>query len=54
MKRSRRRNVDKELESAKKNSESNIINQLFSFFSSLGKSEPVVDRAIKFLGKGEA
>jgi hypothetical protein len=34
----RRRDVEKELESAKKNSESNIINQLYSFFSNLEKS----------------
>jgi len=47
------RNEEKELESAKKNSESNIVNQLFSFFNSYDKSEGVVERAIRKLGMGE-
>lgn len=45
--------MEKELESAKKNSESNIINQLYSFFNSFEKSEIIVERAIKLLSKNE-
>jgi hypothetical protein len=43
--------VEKEIESAKKNGESNIINHLYSFFNSYEKSEIIVDRAIEMLGK---
>lgn len=35
----RLKNNDKEIESAKKNSESNLINHFFSFFSNREKSE---------------
>lgn len=51
VKRGRRRNAGKELESAKKNSESNIVNQLYSFFNSGEKSEAVVERAVRALGR---
>jgi hypothetical protein len=33
LKKTRSRNEKKELESAKKNSESNLVNQLYSYFS---------------------
>jgi hypothetical protein len=39
------------LESAKKNSESNIVNQLYSFFNCGEKSEAVVERAVRALGR---
>lgn len=44
----KRRGIDKEkqLESAKKNSESNIINQFFSYFSCRSQSEEIVEKAI--------
>ena len=51
VKKIRRKNVEKQVESAKKNSESNIINHLYSFFNTYEKSEVVVDRAIEMLGK---
>jgi len=37
--------------SAKKNSESNIINQFYSFFGSREKSEKIVERCCKLMGK---
>jgi len=43
--------VEKELMSAKKNGESNIINQFYSFFSHAEKSEKVVRRCLGQLGK---
>lgn len=43
--------MEKEIQSAKKNSESNIINHLYSFFNTYEKSEIIVDRAIGMLGK---
>ena len=51
VKKIRRKNVEKQVESAKKNSESNIINHLYSFFNTYAISEVVVDRAIEMLGK---
>lgn len=42
-KRKREKNPEKEIESAKKNGESNLINHFFSFFSNREKSEGVVE-----------
>ena len=46
--------MDRELVSAKKNSESNIINHFFTYFVLRDCSETVVRRAIRSLGKPEA
>lgn len=46
--------LEKELQSAKKNSESNLVNQLLGFLSSQERSQPIVDRAIGQLGKSLA
>jgi hypothetical protein len=43
--------LEKEIISAKKNSESNLINQFYSFFSSRDKSERVVEKCCKMLKK---
>ena len=45
--------MDRELVSAKKNSESNIINHFFTYFVLRECSETVVRRAIDSLGKRE-
>jgi hypothetical protein len=48
------RSTEKEILSAKKNSESNIINQFYSFFSSREKSERIVEKCALLLGKASA
>jgi hypothetical protein len=50
-KRRMEKTVEKEILSAKKNSESNIINQFYSFFSSREKSERIVEKCALMLGK---
>jgi hypothetical protein len=46
-KRKEKKTVEKDLSSAKKNSESNIINQFYSFFSCRERSERIVKKAIE-------
>jgi hypothetical protein len=46
-KRKEKKTVEKDLSSAKKNSESNIINQFYSFFSCRERSERIVEKAIE-------
>jgi len=43
--------LEKEILSAKKNSESNIINQFYSFFGSREKSERIVARCCNLMSK---
>lgn len=50
----REKNLHKEIESAKKNSESNLINHFFSYFNSREKSERTVDGCISLLSKVES
>ena len=46
--------VEKELLSAKKNSESNIINQFYSFFTHAHKSERVLRRCVRQMDKKDS
>ena len=47
------KNLEKEIVSARKNSESNLINQFYSFFGSREKSQRVVEKCCCLLGKTE-
>jgi hypothetical protein len=46
-KRKEKKTVEKDISSAKKNSESNIINQFYSFFSCRERSERIAKKAIE-------
>ena len=46
-KRKEKKTAEKDISSAKKNSESNIINQFYSFFSCRERSERIVKKAIE-------
>ena len=46
-KRKEKKTIDKDISSAKKNSESNIINQFYSFFSCRERSERIAKKAIE-------